>query len=100
MSYPKGVIHRVICRLTVLWDRLRGKKRATIRSPPGFVVFVFCPCWFQASKLLDGGQDTQSSGPGNRLRPVVGIEFTVDIAGVDLDRVRREEKPGSDFWIG
>ena len=57
-------------------------------SPPGFVVFVFCPCWIQASKLLDGGQDTQSSGPGNRLRPVVDTQFAIDIAGVDFDCVR------------
>jgi hypothetical protein len=27
-------------------------------------------------------------------------EFAIDIAGVGLDRVQREEKPGSDFWIG
>jgi hypothetical protein len=28
------------------------------------------------------------------------IELAVDIAGVDLDRVQREEKPGSNFLIG
>jgi hypothetical protein len=27
------------------------------------------------------------------------IEFAIDIAGVDLDRVQREEQPGSDFLI-
>ena len=28
------------------------------------------------------------------------IEFAVDIAGVGLDRVQRQEKPGGDFLIG
>lgn len=36
---------------------------------------------------------------GNHLRPVVGAELAVDIAGVGLDRVQREEKPGSDFLL-
>ena len=49
---------------------------------------------------LDGGQDPQGSSPGDCLRPVVGVEFAIDIAGVGLDRVQREEKPGSDFLIG
>jgi hypothetical protein len=49
---------------------------------------------------LGGGQDPQNSCPGNRLRPAVDTEFAVDIAGVGLDCVRREEKPGSDFLIG
>ena len=44
--------------------------------------------------------DAQGSCPGNRLRPVVDTEFTIDIAGVDLDCVQREEKPGTDFLIG
>ena len=28
------------------------------------------------------------------------IEFAIDIASVGLDRVQREEKPGSDLLIG
>ena len=69
-------------------------------SPPEFVVFGCCQGRFQASEQLDGGQDTQSFGLDNRLRPVVDTEFAVDIAGMRLDRVQREEKPGSDFRIG
>jgi hypothetical protein len=53
-----------------------------------------------ASERSGGGQETQSSGPGNRLRPVVDAEFAIDIAGVGLDRVQREEEPGSDLGIG
>ena len=57
---------------------------------------------FEVQKVLkgDGGQDTQSSRSGNRLRPAVDTEFAVDVAGVGLDRVQREEKPGSDLSIG
>jgi hypothetical protein len=47
-----------------------------------------------------GGQETQSSRPGNRLRPAVDAELAVDVAGVGLDRVQRKEKPGSDLGIG
>jgi len=56
--------------------------------------------WFQASRRLNGGQEPQSSCPGNRLRPIVGVEFAVDITGVDLNRIQREEKLGCDFRIG
>ena len=28
------------------------------------------------------------------------VELAVNIAGVGLDRVQGEEKPGSDLWIG
>ena len=65
----------------------RGQQKSgpLFANPSWFVDFVFCRCWFQASEVLVGGQDTQSSGPGNRLRPVVGIEFAVDIAGVGLN---------------
>jgi len=48
----------------------------------------------QASNRSGRGQDPQSSCPGNRLRPAVATEFAID------DRVQREEKPGSNFWIG
>jgi hypothetical protein len=37
---------------------------------------------------------------GDRFRPVVDAEFAIDIAGMELDRVQREEGPGSDFWMG
>ena len=45
-------------------------------------------------------QNSQSSCLGNRTCPVVGTEFAVDIAGVNLDCVQREVKPVSDFLIG
>jgi hypothetical protein len=35
-----------------------------------------------------------------RLSATMYIEFAIDIAGVGLDRVQREEKPGSDLLIG
>ena len=54
--------------------------------------------WFDMGSA--GGQDPPSSCPGHCLRPAVGAELAVDAAGVNLDRVQREEKPGSDFWIG
>ena len=52
------------------------------------------------SRQSGGGQYTQSPCPGNRLRPVVDTELAVDIVGMGLDRVQREEEPGSDLWIG
>ena len=48
-------------------------------GPPDSVVFVCCQCQFQASRLVDGGQDPQSPCPGNRTRPVVNPKFAVDI---------------------
>jgi hypothetical protein len=55
---------------------------------------------FQGGQGLVEGQDPQCSCPGNRLRPAADTEFAIDIAGVGLDRVRREEKPGREFLIG
>ena len=49
---------------------------------------------------LGGVQNPQITCPGNRLRPVVDTELAVDIVGMGLDRVQREEEPGSDLWIG
>jgi len=49
---------------------------------------------------LGEGQNPQSFGPDNRLRPAVDTEFAVDITGVGLDCVQREKKPGSDLSIG
>jgi hypothetical protein len=49
---------------------------------------------------FDGAQAPQSSSPGNCLRPATDTEFAVDIAGVGLDRVQREEQPGRDLAIG
>ena len=34
------------------------------------------------------------------LGSAINTEFAINIAGVDLDRVQREVKPGSDLWIG
>lgn len=69
-------------------------------SPPDIVVFVSCQCQLQASRQLDRAQNPQSPCPSNGPRPAVDAEFAVDITGVDLDRIQRQKKPGSDFWVG
>lgn len=46
------------------------------------------------------GEESQISSLGSRLGPAVDPQFAVDIAGVDFDRVQRQEKPGTDFLIG
>jgi hypothetical protein len=38
--------------------------------------------------------------PWHRLRPVMGVEFAVNIAQVSFDRVQRKVKPGSGLGIG
>ena len=45
------------------------------------------------------GEDAQIPCPGNRLCPVAGIEFAIDVARVDLDRVEREVQPVGDLLI-
>jgi len=40
------------------------------------------------SRRLGGGQDSQSSSHGDRLRPIVDVELAVDIAGVGLDCIQ------------
>ena len=37
---------------------------------------------------------------GYGLGAAMHIELAIDIASMGLDRVQREEKPGSDFTIG
>jgi hypothetical protein len=76
------------------------KKRAAICWPVRFFDFVCRQCQFQAPRRLDGGQDPQSPCPGTRLCSIIDSEFALDITGVGLDRVQREEKPGSDSLIG
>ena len=44
-----------------------------------------------AAGLIELFQDAQIPGPGHRLRPAVDPELAIDIAGVNLDRVQREE---------
>jgi len=39
-------------------------------------------------KLISGGQNTQSSGSGNRLCPAMGIKFAVNITVMNLDSVQ------------
>jgi len=56
-------------------------------GPRGFGLGV-CRCLSQASKRSGGGQDAQGLCPGNSLRPVVDAKFTIDVAGVGLDRVQ------------
>ena len=73
-------------------------KWAVVCWPVWFVIFGLLP--IQGRHGLDGGQNLQGPCPGNRLRPAADTELGIDIAGVGLDRVQREEKPGSDFWIG
>ena len=95
MSYLERVIHGVN------WGLGRGTKNGPISADPlGFLDFLCRQCNFQVSWQLVGEQDPQSPSLGTRLRPVIDTEFAVDVAGVDLDRVQREEKPGSDLWIG
>lgn len=48
---------------------------------------------------LGGGKDPQLSGSGNRLRPVVSVKFAVDVAIMDLDRIKRQIEPCGDFSI-
>jgi hypothetical protein len=74
VSSPESVIQGVNCRPGASRDRPGGNKKGGPLSanPPGFVVLVCRRCQFQASRRLGGGQDPQSSGPGNRLRPAVG----------------------------
>ena len=53
---------------------------------------MFYQYQFQAPRLLGGGQDSQISCPGNHLCAVIDIEFSADIAGMNLDCVQREVK--------
>jgi hypothetical protein len=95
VSYPKRVIHGVN------WNPGLGiRKRAAICRPVKFFDFVYYECRFQVPRCSGGGQNPQSPCPGDRTRPVVDAELAVDIPGVGLDRVQREEEPGCDFWIG
>ena len=55
---------------------------------------------FPCGARSGGRQKTQSPRPCDRLRPAVDAELAVDVAGVRLDRVQREEKPGSNFPTG
>jgi hypothetical protein len=79
-----------------------GGNKKTSRYPQlaRFCCLGVAPMPAQVSRRLGGGQNPQSPGPGNRLRPVVGTQLAIDVAGVGLDCVQSEEKPGSDFWIG
>ena len=47
-----------------------------------------------------GLEQAQFPPTRHSLRPAVHLELAVDIAGVGLDRVQREEEPGSDLGIG
>ena len=69
-------------------------------SPSGSFDIICRQCRFQAPRLLGGGQNSKSSCLGNSLCTVVDTESAIDIAGVDLDRVQKEVKPGGDFLIG
>ena len=91
MSSPERVIQGVNCRLGALWDMPGGNKNGGPLSanPPVFAVPV--------RRAIRWGARPPSSCPGNRLRLAVDTEFAVNIAGVDLDRVRREEKPVGDY---
>ena len=46
------------------------------------------------------GQYPQSFAPGDRLSAILDRKLGENIASVDLDRVRRKIKPGSDLLIG
>ena len=94
VSSPESASQGVNCRLGAQGDVPEGNKKA---GRYGLARQVLLPLYAARS---GGGQKTQSSCPGNRLRPAVDIEFAIDIARVDLDRIQREIKPGRDFWIG
>ena len=49
---------------------------------------------------LRSRKDPQGPAPGDRLGAILDRKFGEYIARVDLDRMRREIKPGSDFLIG
>jgi hypothetical protein len=79
VSSPERVIQGVNCRLGALWDMPGGNKKAGRYPLARQVLLPWC------GTRSGGGQDPQSSCPGNRLRPVVDAEFAVDIARVDLN---------------
>jgi hypothetical protein len=72
----------------------RGQKKASRYSQLArFCCLGMAPMPVQASNRSGSEQDPLR--PSDGLRPVVGTEFAVDIAGVNLDRVQGEEKLAS-----
>ena len=50
--------------------------------------------------LLRFSQEPQCSGFANRIAPAIDTQLTVDITGVDFDRVGRDKEPLANFTIG
>ena len=73
------------------------KKRAAMRWPTRLCGLCMLS---RVSRQLGVRQDPQSPCLGNRLCPVVDTELSVDVVGMGLDRVQREDEPGRDLWIG
>jgi hypothetical protein len=73
----------------VIFSRSLGKiKRTCFGGPFVFAFDCVSPVLLPGFRSSGGWQYPQNPGPGDGLRTVVGIEFAIDIARVDLDRVQ------------
>lgn len=87
VSFPKRGIGGIKLALgrKVGWGRESKNGLRTASRP------VMCRLEFRGCRGSIIGQDAQIFGYGNRLGAAVGVEFTVNVVGMDFDGVDREK---------
>ena len=85
----KGVVFRRTCR------GIKGGIWAENKQPAVSLVG-----YRKSSSVIQSGQQAQVPGFANGLLPAVNAQLAVDVAGMHLDRLSRDENSLGNFKIG